>query len=124
MKTLTGSLLVALLLTGCSSWHELRARHDGRREAARDIAAGNLRMRTYGLPIPGGVPTYETLLAERLGVKVYLVAGCLVTPELVAKTEAYNAAVEAEIARRFGDGMLKSLEKEAARIDSERAALH
>lgn len=124
MKTLPVSLLVALLLTGCSAWHESQARRAGRDEAARDIAAGDLRLRTYGLPIPGGVPTYETLLAERLGVKVDLVGGCLVTPELVAKTSAYNAAVEAEIARRFGGGMLESLEKEAARIDSERAALH
>jgi hypothetical protein len=124
MRTLTVSLCAALLLTSCSAWHESQARHAGRVEAARDIAAGDLRLRTYGLPIPGGVPTYETLLAERLGVKVVPVAGCLVTPELVAKTYAYNTAVEAEIARRFGDDILKSLEKEAARIDSERAALH
>jgi hypothetical protein len=123
MKILPVSLCVALLLTSCSTWHESRARHAGRVEAARDIAAGDLRLRTYGLPIPGGVPTFETLLAEKLGVKVDLVGGCLVTPELVAKTAAYNAAVEAEIARRFGEGILKSLEKEAKRLDSERAAL-
>ena len=117
MRILTVPLTVALLLTGCSAWHESQARRDGRAEAARDIAAGDLRLRTYGLPLPSD-STYETLLEERIGVKVDVVAGCLLTPDLVAKTSAYNAVVEAEIARRFGADVLDSLEKEAARVDS------
>lgn len=119
MRILTVSLLAALLLTSCSAWHELRARHEGRMEAERDIAAGDLRLRTYGLPMSWD-ETLAKLLAERIGVEIDLVAGCLVTPELLAETTAYNETVEAEIARRFGAGTLKSIEKEAIRIDEAR----
>lgn len=119
MRILTVSLFAALLLSGCSAWHESQARAEGRREAAHDIAAGDLRLRTYGIFIPGATSTFEDLLAAKLGVKVDTVAGCLVTPELVARTAAYNEVVEAEIARRFGADAMDSLQKEANRIDAD-----
>jgi hypothetical protein len=125
MRILTVSLLLALLLTGCSAshaWHESRAREAGRAQATRDIAAGNLELRTWGIPIPGDSFTFEKLLAERLGVRVGAVGGCLVTSEQAAHTEGYNAVVEAEIKRRFGSNIFDILKEEAARIDQEAAS--
>jgi hypothetical protein len=124
MRVLTVPLLLALLLTGCSThaWRMAQARETGRAQATLDVAAGNLELRTWGIPIPGDSFTFEKLLTERLGVRVGAVGGCLVTSEQAAHTEGYNAVVEAEIKRRFGSNIFDTLKEEAARIDKEAAS--
>src|SRR5437016_6143300 len=61
----------------------------GLAEARRDIAAGKLRLKTYGLPRDYGRPEvecglYEKVAKERLGLEMERIAECVVTESLVA----------------------------------------
>ena len=77
----------------------------GRIEARRDIRAGRLAFKMWGLRMKGGV--YETTLERRFGIKCRTVAGCVVTPAEMAGWNAYNDEMQAEVARRYGAGALE-----------------
>ncbi len=65
------------------------AKARGATTAARDIAAGTLRILYYGKPWSGGKP----LVDDATGYRVQLLAGCVVTEPFVAEVEAYNSAM-------------------------------
>jgi hypothetical protein len=75
----------------------------GAAEARRDIAAGKLRLKTYGLTAPW-FGNYTNLMKSRLGVETVSVAGCVVDDGLIRNVAGYNARMDEEIARRFGAG--------------------
>ncbi len=75
----------------------------GAAEAERDIAAGVLRLKTYGLPAHW-FGDYSSLMQSRLGVEIRPVAGCVVTESLVRNVQGYNKRMNEEIASRFGPG--------------------
>ena len=99
------TLLLALL--GCNS-----PAANGEAEAERDIAAGTLKIRTYGLPAPW-CPKAGKLLQDRLGVRLEAVAGCVVTDELTENVRGYNSRMKREIAARFGPNAVDDIFKQA-----------
>jgi hypothetical protein len=75
----------------------------GRIEARRDIRAGHLALKMWGLRMAG---TYERSLERRYGIKCRTVAGCVISPGQMAGWNAYNEEMTAEITRRFGANAL------------------
>ena len=103
------SLLLTLLLAlpACSGPGE-----SGLADAAHDIAAGTLRLKSYGLPAAWH-PEYARLMKQRFGVTVQGVAGCDVNKGLRRSVDAYNERMEREIIRRFGLAAYRAIEAEA-----------
>lgn len=99
--------ILALIALGCSSDDSA-----GFAEAERDIAAGTLRIKTYGLPGPSFVESIA-LMQSRLGVEVKPVAGCLVDDALRENVTGYNRRMMAEIARKFGPDAMAKIERDA-----------
>jgi hypothetical protein len=138
MKKLTLGILVALLtfavgIAAGKAWffshrqvsiHKLVSPYEkGEMEAARDIGAGKLIIRTYGEPIVGYYPDKE-ILAKDYGVELKAVAGCVVSEELVENVRGYNEAQQAEIERRFGEGILGKVERQAQQVYKEYVKRH
>jgi len=100
---------LALALSECSN-----PEREGRSDAERDIAAGVLRLKTYGLyrPVPWRVE-YERLMKERLRVELEPVPGCDVDDHLRRSAEGYNRRMEQEISKRFGSGAHDAILTEA-----------
>ena len=84
------------------------AAREGRREAESDIRDGRLVLRTYGFA-SGGTASSQKVF-ERYGVRRQAVAGCVVSPAIVAETAAYNDVMKAEIRKRFGAAALAEIE--------------
>ncbi len=84
----------------------------GEAEAERDVAAGVLRLKTYGLPAPW-FTEYSTLMRDRLGVSLQGVAGCVVDERLRLHVEGYNRRMEKEIGQKFGADAHAAIVKEA-----------
>jgi len=91
---------------------EVPGRLSGADEARRDIAAGLLVIKGYGLE-PAPQPLVD-MLRERLGVVLVDAAGCSAIG--IVEVEAYNCVMRDEIARRFGAEALKNVYAEAARV--------
>ena len=112
------AMIVALLaLLGCSD-QKAKWRSEGRSEAEKDLAAGQLRLKIYGLPFPWD-RKYREMAWERLGVELDFVAGCIVDDELVERVAGYNEPMQREIDRRHGPGAMDKL-AEAARAEYQR----
>jgi hypothetical protein len=90
----------------------------GRLEARRDIRAGRLALKMWGLRMAGGV--YETVLEHRYGIQCRTVAGCIVAPQQMAGWNAYNDEMRSEIARRYGDDALDKTWDEARLLANRR----
>lgn len=90
----------------------------GRAEAKRDIAAGKLGIRMYGM-YPEWDPQLRALLQSRFGADLTYVLGCVVKSdedrEILERARGYNEEMEREIERRFGVGALDNVRKEAIR---------
>jgi hypothetical protein len=107
---LIGGLIAAFVLVLAYWWADPRAA--GQAAAERDLAAGRLRLKGYGLP-PPWYPEYVRLLRERYGIEMEGVAGCVVTESLVAEVEGYNERMLREIHCRFGAEALKRVARDA-----------
>jgi hypothetical protein len=103
----TSVAALALASWGCSSPEAA-----GAADAERDIAAGVLRLKTYGLPSPWFFE-YAELMEARLGVEIQGVAGCDVDDGLRRRVAGYNRRVEREIRERFGPAAQETIEAEA-----------
>jgi len=108
-------IITLLIVTGCASQeqHASEGRPSASEEARRDIEAGHLQLRAYGLVAPQD-EAFARLMQQRLGVQVVRVAGCAIGAAQVKETEAYNRVMTAEIERRFGAGSVERLRNEAA----------
>lgn len=86
---------------------------DGTETAEKDIAAGVLRLKGYGLVTWRA--EYARLLYEEHRIECQIVADCIVTWELVQHVDGYNKRMKEEIASRFGEYYL---EDAAARAEA------
>lgn len=85
--------LVLVLNDGYGPQHRLRAWVQANLDAQHDLYQGTPKYKEYGaLP---SVKYAEALarVTQAHGVEIERVAGCVVTEELVAYVEAYNAAI-------------------------------
>src|SRR4029078_4276378 len=80
--------------------------------ARADLDRGHLEIRVFG-PSADWWSSYATLLQDRLGVQLRIVAGCDVTKQLFDSVTAYNKVMEAEIELRFGKGILDRVKDDA-----------
>jgi hypothetical protein len=84
---------------------EVGWRAAGRQEAEWDIAAGRMKVRTYGY-MAGIGPEADRLrrrLRNRYGLELEAVAQCVVSEELVERVRGYNGRIREQVARTFGD---------------------
>jgi len=112
--------VVAGLLTfvaGCV-FYSYGAYFGGRFEAHIDVLRGSYSIRVYGTQ-DGAIVEYKEILSNELDVEVVAVAGCIVSQELVDKTDGYNDTMEAAIEKRYGQGILERLWRRA-RSDYQR----
>jgi hypothetical protein len=110
--------LALLAAVGCAD-PKLRFRAEGQAEAERDLAAGRLCQKTYGLPAPW-CRGYEALAGQKLGVEFRAVAGCVVDEELIERVAGYNELMRRAIEGRFGKRALDDF-AEAARVQYQQA---
>jgi hypothetical protein len=80
--------------------------------ARYDISRGNYEVLGYGLPVAWR-PEYARLLAQRYGVRFHSVAGCVVSPGLVAYVDAYDKASASAINQKFGHDIFEECSREA-----------
>ena len=85
---------------------------NGQAEGKRDIASGKLMLKRYGLLAPWVPPTNKQL-KDRLGVETTMVAGCVVTEELVEEANGYNDIMLQEIERLFGKDAIRKICEDA-----------
>jgi hypothetical protein len=112
-------LTVLVALHGCGPKDpKAKWRAEGRAEAERDLAAGKLGLKSYGLPVRWQ-RKYHEMAREKLGVEYNVVAGCMVDDELVEQTEGYNEPMLREINRRHGSDALDKV-WEAAKSEYEK----
>ena len=103
-----------LALCACSSPHSSwLGEIKGRADARKDLQAGKLRVETMGFPPAPWEKTHERLLKERYGIEFQWVADCVVSEGIIGHAKGYNEIMTAEIARKFGDDVLKKTADEA-----------
>ena len=96
--------------------HESNGRATGKAQATKAIAAGTLLLKEYPpLPSPPAHSEYVALLRTRCGVeyRVPRPAPGTDVKEFTAEVRGWNAVMETEIRRRFGDRILDDLRQEA-----------
>jgi len=94
----------------------------GRTDAQADVAAGRLRVLTYG-DLTGASEHYERLLQERYGIELDSIGGCVVDQELVDYAAGYAEVSKAAIEARFGADVLdRTWETAQKRFLSQMAA--
>ena len=84
--------------------------------ATRDIAAGNLKIVLYGMPMPSDLE-YQRLLKARFGIELEL-GGCVLPGDY--DMSLYNQPMRREIERRFGQGILEKTEADARLLHKRR----
>ena len=104
-------LTASLFLASCSRFS---ARITGIRDAKRDLAKGTFAVETMGLRRSDSFERDE-ILRQRHGIETRVVAGCVVTEELVAHMEGYNSVMKPEIRRRFGQDVFERTLAEAGK---------
>jgi hypothetical protein len=118
-RWLLGGLTVVAVCVGCNSASTTNARsaHDkGVREATEAIAAGKLILKEYPpLPSPAQHGEYIQLLKERCGVdyQVPSLPPGVAEADFIQEVRGWNGTMEAEIRRKFGEGILGELRQEA-----------
>jgi hypothetical protein len=87
----------------------------GRLEAEQDIRNGKLKYKTYGLGLDwrGEPDLYKEKLWKDYGIELIAVAGCMVSDEIVENARGYNEVSLAEVEKRYGEGILDRVLKEA-----------
>ncbi len=91
----------------------------GEDDARKAIAANKLVLKTWGLRRERG-EIYDQVLKERLGVDSERVADCEVDSDLWEYARAYNRLMQEEIGRRFGQGALDQVAREADKREAAR----
>lgn len=93
-------------------FYDIRDYADGKREALRDLDAGKLVLKTYGMP-SGSRRTYADIIRSEYGIELWAVAGCVVSQELVENARGYNEVMMLAIDDRFGAEVLDSASRRA-----------
>jgi hypothetical protein len=93
------------------AWY-LTAYHRGMLAAYLDHSRGHYEVQTYGFPAEWR-HEYARLLRERYGVELNAVAGCVVSHDLVAYVDGYNAASRRLLTARFGSDIFADCRRQA-----------
>jgi hypothetical protein len=107
-KILAVVVAVPILLT---SWF-FTASIRGQTAAHIDVALGHYEVQGYGLPGPER-DEYALLLQSRYGIRFRTVAGCIVSPSLLAYLNGYNEVVRNRANRKFGRDVFEESYQEA-----------
>lgn len=99
-KKLVAALALVVLVLAWWGW-DYSASARGEIVAQYDVARGHYRVLHYGFPSPG-LPKYARIMQERYGIEYLTVAGCVVSPSLMAYADGYNAVSMAAARRRYG----------------------
>lgn len=92
----------------------------GRATARRDIAAGRLAFKIWGLPAPWRFIFSDVLRSH--GVDSTVVAGCVVSQPRLAAWEGYNDVMLSEVAHRYGEAFIDATATQAqAEFERRRA---
>ena len=90
------------------------AYRQGHSEAKQDLTAGRLRYRTYGMPtVWDGPDLYAQHLRNDYNVELVKVGGCVVTEDLINRTQGYNETALPIIEVRYGKGVLERVRAQA-----------
>jgi len=91
-------------------------------DAQRDIAAGKLIIKWFGLP-DGSESNYAALAKQRYGITVQFVAGDVLTRQEYTYWSSYDRTSRREIELRYGPFALDSLETEARLLHNKKVNL-
>jgi hypothetical protein len=94
-----------MLVAGSIGWW-LSGVTRGQLVAHFDVARGHYEILSLGLPVPWR-SEFARILRERYGIENRVVAGCIVSPTLLAYTEGYNRVSMAAANRKFGHDVFK-----------------
>jgi hypothetical protein len=108
------AFFAASLFVGCTALDNLW-QSQGRADAERDIEAGKLGQRTFGLSGPD-TWKYRDMAKAKYGIEFEVVAGCAVDERTIARTKGYNEVMDREIERRYGRDALTKLSDEASEL--------
>jgi len=97
--------IVLILVTGSVGWW-FTGGIRGQLVAHFDVARGRYEILSLGLPFPWR-SEFGRILQERYGIEQRVVAGCMVSPSLLAYTEGYNRVSMAAANRKFGHDVFK-----------------
>ncbi|QEL15179.1 hypothetical protein [Limnoglobus roseus] len=103
--------LVGLVLLTFVGWF-FSAYPRGLFAAYADRVAGHDEIKVFGYP-PPEIGEYSRLLRERYGVKMNVVAGCVVTQDLEWYVDGYNSVSEPRIREKFGKDIFEECWNEA-----------
>jgi hypothetical protein len=86
-------------------------RAEGREEAERDIIAGSMKIKIYGLMAGMGpeAEIHRRRMREHFGIEIEVVASCVVSSELMERSRAYNERIMEEITRKYGKDAFKNM---------------
>ena len=113
-KKLSGFVAFISLVLGLVGW-EASSGLRGYLAARVDVARGHYRLLEVGLPVSYRLE-FDRMLRERYGVETSVVAGCVVTEELLAYVARYNAVSMNAANRKFGHNIFKECLDDAGRI--------
>ena len=112
-------LPIVILWLGYAGW-ESSARFRGRTVARFELAHGRYEILTLGLPTPWR-PEFARHLEERYGIKLRVVAGCIVSESLLEYVAGYNAVMALGAHRKFGRSVIEEVSLEEMEIWKARA---
>ena len=98
-KLLAGISLLVTIALASIGWTE-SAGIRGKIAAARDVQKGRLIELGFGLP-PPWMPAYIKILRDKYGIEYHAVAGCIVSPGLIAYVNGYDSVSSEAIEKRF-----------------------
>jgi hypothetical protein len=96
---------ILILFTGSVGWW-FSGGIRGLLVAHFDVARGHYEILSVGLPPPWRSESAR-ILRSRYGIEERVVAGCTVSPPLLAYTEGYNRASMAAANRKFGHDVFR-----------------
>jgi len=104
---------ILILVTGSVGWW-FSGGLRGQLVAHFDVARGHYQILSLGLPFPGH-SEFARILRQRYGIEDRVVAGCLVSPPLLAYAEGYNRVSMKAANRKFGRDVFKESFTDAMR---------
>ena len=104
-------LVIFLPIAGFLGW-DYSAGILGQLTARFDVARGRFEVLAYGLPAPWR-GEWASLLRERYGIEMRIVAGCGLSKSLAAYADSHNEVSGRAAIRKFGREAFRQLEADA-----------
>jgi hypothetical protein len=104
-------LVIFLVIAGFLGW-DYSAGIRGQLTARFDVARGRFEVLAYGLPAPWR-REWASLMRERYGIEMRIVAGCALSQSLAEYADGYNQVSGTAAIRRFGRDVFREVEADA-----------